>query len=820
VDSIRVDISYRPLRIGWAIRAGDFDALRSAMRLSFALWGGRFNPVIVVDQEEQAQELIDLFRLDMILSVGDSEIVKSFPKRFPYLINPFFPEGLFIGGIGGWHSQALDVHNALVHLQTKPEWEAVKKNGLRIYSWAPDDPLADVFLMQFGQYPKPDEVHIDYRDLLIRATDAAQVEIESTSTLPADLLDFPSISFLSRFGLDRHYSVPEGWNYPGFFSGDAGNFDDLVCCWNLRAADIPLWFVDAKHLERCGSTIGSWDESMRDMVQGRHHEFDRRVAVWVREESVDREKPRESIADILKPFGEKVFTLCTVGPGSFNGLNVRAPMMHFGQVSTLGVVGTDFGKPKISFPLDDKPFCSDSWFHTQHLVASLSFIGGLYGDDQHTLVPPYIPELNEFYGRSQHLYDKIRSEPGRIGLVVDAADPSSSLYAISVPDLFEKIFEMAGFKSKLSAGGLIARQLIAQLGGVDGARAFKIPGVRRLLKTYGPTDTFTKSGALQLIGETDPKNPDAKFADYEEHLYIEPRPPGTKLTPEAVFTHLVGKGLFRIGVELKCPHCRMESWTALDVLKQRHVCELCGHEFDATRQLVASTWHYRRSGLLGAERNAQGAVPVLLTLQQFDVNLKGLWHDTIYSPSLDLESEILGDPQKCEIDFVWLIPRHYPDRVVVILGECKDRGGKKDGAKDTGTIDEKDIDHLRRVADALPRKRFDTFIVLAKLCPFSANEIALAKTLNDKYRRRAILLTARELEPYHFYDRTKLQCKNIKEYASTAEELANNTAQMYFSQAGLQQIREACAYFHWIKRGRPLWEADIDWAIAEQEFPA
>jgi hypothetical protein len=779
VESVRVDISYRPLRIGWAIRKGDFDAFRSATRLSFVMWGGRFNPVIVVDEEEQARNLVDLFRLDMIVSIGDSDVVKSFPKRFPYLLNPFFPEGLFIGGVGSWHSHVLDVHNALVHLQTKPEWQAVKKNGLRIYSWAPDDPLSDVFLMQFGQYPNPDEIHIDYYDLLTRATDAARVEIDSASELPADLLDFPSIPFLSRFGLERHYSVPEGWDYPGFFSGDATNFDDLVCCWNLRAADIPLLFVDAKHLERYGGTIGFWDESMRGMVSRRSHEFERRVGVWVRAESVDQENIRESIAGILKPFGAKEFNLCSIRPDSFNGSSVRAPMMHFGQVSTLGVMGTDFGKPRISFALDNKPFSNDNWFHTQHLVASLSFIGGLYGDEQHMLVPPYLPELNEFYGRSQNLYDKIRSEPRRIGLVIDAIDPSSSIYAMSVADLFEKIFEMTGFKSKLSAGGLIARQLIAQLGGVDGARAFKIPGVRRLLRTYGPTDTFTKNGALQLIGGKDPENPGAKFSDHE-NLYIEPRPHGIKLTPEAVFTYLVGRGLFRIGVELKCSHCRMDSWTALDVLKQKLVCELCGHEFDATRQLIASTWHYRRSGLLGAERNAQGAVPVLLTLQQFDANLKGLWHDAAYSPSLDLESEALGDSPKFEIDFAWLIPRSYPDRVVVLLGECKDRGGKKDGGQDTGTIDKKDIDNLRRVADALPRKRFDAFIVLAKLCPFTADEIALAKTLNDEYTRRVILLTSRELEPLHFYERTKLEYKDINEYGSTAQGMADNTAEMYF----------------------------------------
>ena len=778
MESVCVDICYRPLRIGWAIRAGDVNAFRSAARLSFALWGGRFNPIIIVDQEELAQNLVDLFRVDMIIPVGDSDIVKSFPKRFQYLINPFFHDEVFIGdGEGGARSQVLDIHNALVHLQTKPEWEGVKKKGVRLYTWTPDDPLADIFLMQFGQYPNADEIHINYYDLLKEAAEPTEIKIEPTSKLSTDLLEHPSISFLSRYGLERHYGVPASWDSPGFYSGDAKNLDDLVCCWNLRAADIPLWFVDPSHLDRYGDTVEYWDKAMRSIVAGRRYEFDRRVAVWVRRERLNEEER----AAVLKPFGKKEFTLCAVNVDSLNRLPVRPPMMHFGQVSTLGVVGTESGKPQISFALDDKPFCSDVWFHTQHLVASLSFIGGLYGDEQYTLIPPFIPELNEFYARSQHLYNKLRSESDRIGLVIDAADASSSISALPVSDLFEKVFDLAGFASKLSAGGLIARQLIAQFGGVDGARAFKIPGVRRLLKTHGPTAVFTKSSALQLIGGKDTENPGASFTDYE-NLYIEPRPRRTKLDAEAVFTHLVEKGLFRIGAELKCPHCRMDSWTALDVLRQRVVCELCGHEFDATRQLVKGLWHYRRSGVLGAEKNAQGAVPVVLTLQQFKVNMHGVFHDSIYSPSLDLEPKAGMELPKCEIDFVWLIPQTYPERTIVVIGECKDRGGKSLGGKDTGTVDEADINHLRQVADALPRNRFETYIVLVKLCPFTLNEIALAKTLNEKYRRRVILLTARELEPYHFYDRTKLEFKSIKEYASTPEDLANTTEEMYFKE--------------------------------------
>jgi hypothetical protein len=502
---------------------------------------------------------------------------------------------------------------------------------------------------------------------------------------------------------------------------------------------------------------------MRETVSHRH-EFDRHVAVWSRRENIDEAR---------KPFGDIKLMGCPVSIHSWNGRNVRPAMMHFDQVSTLGVVGHESGKPKVSFALNDKPFCGDVWFHTQHLVASVSFIGGLYGDEHFTLDPPFIPELNEFYSRSMHFqYDKLRIESERIGLIIDAADTDTFLYALPVADLVERVFGMAGFSTKPSSAGLIARQLIGQLGGLQGARVFKIPGVRRLLKTYGPKTAFTKKGALQLIAGRDPENPDAKFNDYQE-LYIETRPIGTKLKPDAVFSHLVEKGLFRIGAELTCSNCRMASWIALDALKQRVSCELCGHNYDAIQQLVNGDWRYRRSGVLGAEKNAQGAVPVALTLQQLDTNIGGTLHGRIYFSSLDLKPLQNAELPSCEVDFLWMIARQYPRKTAVILGECKDQGPIKLNEF------EKDIENLRRVADAFPRKRFKTFVLLTKLSPFTPEEIELAKTLNDKYRYRAILLTARELEPYHIYERTKSEF-DINSYGGTPEDLAQVTAHIYF----------------------------------------
>jgi len=769
------------------------EAFRAAARASFALWGGRYNPIVIADYLEQAEELIDAFRVDFIVPLGNSEHVKDFPKKFPHLIRPFLHETVFVGDADyRSFSQVLDVYNTLAHLQDKRKETVLKQQGLRLYRWSPEDPLADVFLMQFGDYPSPEEIRMDCRGFLKHVSEAQEIAIDATTPLTADLFEHPSIPFISRYGIKRHYSVSEGWDTPGFYSGDVNNFDDLVCCWNLRAADIPLLFVDTKHLKRYGETVAAWAKHMHDMVSRRRHEWDRRVAVWVREDGLNRNEIVEELDKAIEPFKKEVVSsIYRVGDGTWNGLNLRPPTMYLGNASTLGVISTESGRPRISFSLDEKPFNEDSWFHTQHLVASLSFIGGLYSDEEHTLIPPFVPELNEFYARTMHFeYDKVRSESERIGLVIGACDKTAFINALPVMDLVERIFDLAGFSVALSAGGLIARQLIAQLGGVDGARAFKIPGVRRLLKTHGPMAAFTKKSALELIAGRDPDNPTASFKDYER-LYGGHHPFNTKLEPHAVFAYLVEKGLFRMGAELNCLHCRMSSWTALDALKQRLVCEMCGREFDATRQLVDGAWRYRRSGVLGAERNAQGAIPVVMTLQQFKINLSSL-RKNVYSPSLDLIPKQGRDLPRCEIDFVWVISEPYPEKSVVIIGECKDQGGQNLGRR-TSTIDATDIEHLRCVADALPRKRFSTYIVLAKLCPFTAEEIELAKTLNDRYQRRTILLTARELEPYHFYERTILEFKDINHYGGTPEDLANNTAMMYFNEPERRSaLKESC----------------------------
>jgi hypothetical protein len=67
MDTVRVDLVYRPLRVCWVIAPGDVDAFRNVVRLNFTLWGGRFSPIVIVDGTEQPDQLVEAFRADIIL---------------------------------------------------------------------------------------------------------------------------------------------------------------------------------------------------------------------------------------------------------------------------------------------------------------------------------------------------------------------------------------------------------------------------------------------------------------------------------------------------------------------------------------------------------------------------------------------------------------------------------------------------------------------------------------------------------------------------------------------------------------------------------
>lgn len=758
MDTVRVDICYRPLRIAWAIHSDDRNAFRAAVRSSHTLAGGRYNPIVFVDRPEHSS-IIDTYRVDFIHPIGSKSEVVDFPKKFPHLINPLFPETLHYRESGATsRARILDVHNLMSYWRDRPQWKVIADAGLRRFVWDQEDPLSDLFLIQFGDYPDAEEIGVDYWSLIQQvAADMLilDLNLDKDRPIPEVAASFANAAQLSRWGSKRHYSIRSGWDYPGIYIGDAQDADDLVTFWNLRAADIPVAFYDNNHTNRLAPIQPVVERNLRSLGSQRQN-FDGKLALWTRNEAVARMPEQVPIKDLGRVY-QVVDTMI------WQGGAVCPPMMIFGEEAALGVLGQKSGTPSVSFALKEKPFSGNVWFYTQHLAASISLTRP-YDDDENCFQPPYLPELNEYFARGMGLrYSDLRLEPNRIGVVIYAAQNDVMVSAIPNWDIVEQIFKMYGASIAPSNAGLMARQLLAQVGGILGARVFKIPGVRNLLKTGGLRSTITKRAALQLIRGVG--------TDFDNHkdLYIEARPYGTSLTPEMVFTYLVEKRLYRIGFNLECPTCRLSSWIPLDQAEQLAKCELCGAGYDATRQLMNSQFDYRRTGVLSLEKNAQGAVPVLLLLQQITANISSIDRSPgIFLPSTDVKMQGFSDDRESEVDFLIVLPCRDQFKTLIVIGECKDQGGN---------IDARDVDNLKNIAEIFPVDRFDVIFMFSKLAPFTREEIDEIAVLNSEFPR-VVLLTTRELEPYHIYERTESEF-NVKLYSGSFDELVEATTRIY-----------------------------------------
>jgi len=758
MNTLNLRIKYRPLRIGWCLVSNDISALRNAFQFSHTMWGGRFNPVIPVDKSDLAIQLVKLFRVDMLFPVSKDKKVAKFIEQFAYLPNPFFESDLFIKwGSGEFFAQILDLYHPIRHLYERH----IKNNPspafkATLYEWQEEDPLSNVFLATFGGFPPKEQTGTSYSGGIEKYLAAEKVDLTALEKVPQDSFRKKTPNWISCLDLNNRSFFINPWTTPGFYFGDATRFDDLLHYWNLRSANIELLFYDPAFGDRLDALKSKYLTALQQRPR-RHDPPEAHATVWN-----DRKNKKMDLAG----FGKGI-TKNTVDLAIWNGFNVKVPIVCFDDKAVLATVGTSSGKTNVSFSLPEKPCFKDSRHISQHLMASINCGIGLYGNEQETLALPFLPHLNEFYGRECYFrWNKARVEPDGIGIIIDAWQEDLTLSAIKVTSLISKVFNIVGIRSQPSRPGLIALRLIQQLGGLQGCRVFKIWGVRELIQKYRPDQSFTRSAAIQIIGQLDPKTGKPNFSDYEK-LVIEYRARRSKQKPEDALAFLVKHGVFRVGLKLVCQNCLLDFWIPLDDVRTKTECEFCGNEFDITPQLRDRDWRYRRSGLFGKENKQEGAIPVVLTLQQMHTIFST--GNMLYTTSMELNPES-ASIQKCETDFVILNRNKIDNKVHMAIGECKNHQ----------EITEEDVSKLRVVAESLEDIGVHVFIIFSKLSSFSPDELKRCAKVNGKYRRRLILFTPRELEPYFLYEKTSKEF-DIDMYVHSFDNMVEVTQKVFFA---------------------------------------
>src|SRR5262249_44791688 len=150
--------------------------------------------------------------------------------------------------------------------------------------------------------------------------------------------------------------------------------------------------------------------------------------------------------------------ICRVGEGIWNGLNVKPSTHYFQRDTSMASVDESFGKPVVTIGLPEKKFLtfdvrSERNLQRQNIVASLDAYTE-YNYPEHTLKPPFIRQLNEFYSREITMDPWVlRIEKDGIGLIKAVTENSLHLYPVQHQALIEKIFQLAGIKAKMSQPG-------------------------------------------------------------------------------------------------------------------------------------------------------------------------------------------------------------------------------------------------------------------------------------------------------------------------------------------------------------------------------
>lgn len=744
-----LSIKYRPIKIGFLVRDGSIEDLVKAAGINTLLWGGIHNPIIPVSaaNKDFFNQLLTLFSVDVLFAVSHTAEIDEIIKNNPFLRDPgHYAENIFYED---WDTKKnilgyLDSINIVDYYWEKEFKNKPKKfkSNCTLVKWDNGDVCNNLFAILFGYFPTSYNLKDDFKNAFVKGLRSKEVNIAQGGNVDKNIAKSITPIIATTLELDGYGGT---WRGNGFYVGLENDFSDLLYFWNLRASGLTLEFLPKDHIGRFNDLIKNYIKRL-DETPNKNPNIEDWINVYYRGN-------HEDIKNIIKYLqGKKRFVFSHCDEVSWNGLNIKPANFYFDWQQALANIEKSYERYSVSVALPDKKFLNterdrrDRNIGYQSLAVSIDPIGE-FGYPEHTLKPPFIRELNEFYSREIEFDPwKVRSEQDGIGIIIKANDNSLSLYPISHHKLIEKIFELAEFKADISQAGLLAKQIIHNMredNPLEACRIFKITGVRKLISSLRADENIIWNKAIKTIGEN-------RFDKFKK-LYIESRDT-QELTPIDVFSFLLKKKIFspklnffhkliRSKLNFKCKNCGLEEKILIKDFEGFWRCPYCEHtQFmptyiaDSFKRNQNIYWNFKKSGLFARDNNQEGAIPVIVSLLTFARIFDS--HKLIYSTSLNLQNS-----KKCEIDFC-ILQYDRGDKIQLGIAECKSEGQN---------INQQDIDNLKQVQDDINKLGIDCYIIFSKTADnYGGEEIVLFNSLKTE-GRKFVILSNKELEPYHPY---------------------------------------------------------------------
>lgn len=614
-----ITVKSRPLRLAFLIPP-DKAMLRKAIQVNSTLWGGTYNPIIVLYAQSPktwkmypGQKILMRDRIAGYIRAFDPDILVDCTNgKLPSYVSEFGRRIVRIDEI--WSNFPNDRHDGvprygvgvfeLLNAICKEFFDVVRRFPSKVLLPVFPKELALFWAANLGEIMPPIQEAIE-------ANYAPFMDIEKLEVRPNNFTTFFELRAFSPRTITRYKlktEIVRSYRNDAYaFYMDATKLSDIVDFWNLRALGrsvipIPKQFIDIPEY------IGFVQDFVRDHYSvNRHNPAITHGTSLVRsfsstmgelEEFAKRLEVDKLIPDTpdarslyLQHWYPRIWDEWAMGKDGATPDNVssRTEEFSFSDVKdtvTLNLVSPDFVADTLN---DTSRFANEIY-------------PKFYGNGENILadVLPYDHgnEVLRVAGGSIFLRDEYRI--GRTGLIhlIKWKYRFSRWKLPFAEDVFFAWLQDKGFIAELSTCGRLARQMHSQLRGW-----LSVLTNEPLLAMFERMNKGGDDGKGLPLGGV--KNELKRIAV-----------PGADL-----YRSLVERGLFQLGYKTQCTHCERSSWYSLSALAAELTCPLCLKKLDAISAVDSNNqgaWHLRTAGPFSVGNYADGSYSVLLALNFFE----------------------------------------------------------------------------------------------------------------------------------------------------------------------------------------------------------
>jgi hypothetical protein len=661
----------RPVRFTFLIDHNDTEWLLRILQTNTCLWGGYFNAILPIQQEallQGTQGSLDMLRYS--LEALEPDYVVAVSNGLGHLL---LQHGLVrieslipLQDVIGKDSVllGLDMRNVYCDISTSQTPQTISRDADTVLPTMNEPGLALLSAACFGAFPwitSPCLFESEYRKQL----NAQALHVDASNFIQVLFGGFHTPLRLTRWRLrkEQHFpSLHTAAKYSGMqvFLFDATSPGDIAELWNLRClgsnvVPVPIQWCD-QLIAPCQQLIMDNDAQYAGLTR------------LLRARSVSSDAQEVFLSHLRRELDPTIEIWSEATPTQSLHPLIAQELRRPENIAEKGVIRS----PIIDGYIDVKPLQCHFDGHVRALgrlrwMNAVRFLDNDAHGEFAVVLPqgiriPYALDPSDPLSRRGA---NSTSEGLILPWLTDDMSPDVRMPAMF--EVFDAWFRQQGYHIRMNDKGKMVLQLVQVFGGLDNLSSIAHADIVHHL------NAMAHASVEQVVDdeeETRPTRTRGMMVTYEEWFKRLQAIHGDAGLAQEHFNEFTERGVFRLGLMVKCPNCLRRNWYAPDAMAALLKCDFCLASFQfPTLPPPASSWRYRTQGVFSVENYMQGGYAVALALRSLlcDGSSQGSW-----VPNCEL-SKHDSTTRMCEIDFaIWRVKRNdYPSQPCLLLGECK-----------------------------------------------------------------------------------------------------------------------------------------------------